>query len=96
MSDRAQIMRPLMERGVSYDQALRRVTLADTLHDQGEAVMEAVVGTREYLCNQLDGLHPEDRDHPAYKDCVPKLERAWAAYHESVMEAQWIVEPRKA
>jgi hypothetical protein len=67
--------------------------LADTLHDQGDAVKEAIVGVSEYLCNQLDGHYPEDALHPYYKDALPRLMQAWHDYHESVVEARRRLKP---
>jgi hypothetical protein len=54
MTDVVPLVASLMHRGVSYDDALRRIELADQIQDRAEALDEAVQGVRELLCLSLE------------------------------------------
>jgi hypothetical protein len=91
MIDRPPVIHDLMERGISYDDAIKRIDLGDRIHDQGNALEEAVAVVKELICCELDAPRTWHWDRSAFGDAIPNLERAWREFQESVSEAQRLV-----
>jgi hypothetical protein len=87
MSDRVRTVRDLLDQGITYDEGLRRIDLGDVVYDRARALKNAVSHVREFVCLGLDGP-PRWADEPEYKDALPKLERAWREFQETIAEAQ--------
>lgn len=96
MSDRVKTMRPLMERGIPYDEALRRIAVGDVVHDRSEVLRDAVDSIREFLCLSLDGPIEFVEEYPADEAAVavPKLDKAWREFRQAVGDAQRLTDRR--
>jgi hypothetical protein len=92
MSDRVETLRPLMERGIPYDEALRRIAVGDVVHERGEVLRDAVDSVQTFLCLSLDGPVEFVEQYPADEAAVaiPKLDRAWREFRQAVDDAQQI------
>jgi hypothetical protein len=92
--DRVLTVNELMERGISYDESLRRIDSSDAVDDRGQALKDVVESVREYLCVSLDGPL-EWADEPEFKvekrNAVLKMLTAWREFEEAVGEAQRIL-----
>jgi hypothetical protein len=92
--DRVLTVRELMEHGVGYDEALRRIDVGDAVYDRGQALKDAVEGVRERLCISLDGPREwagEPEFEAEKKEAVLKMLAAWRDFEGAVDEAQRIV-----